>query len=76
MYNKAFLLTMNDGTQVVAKLPNPNAGAPHFTTASEVATMEFVSISNYLACLPHCANHILDARDFENTCSKSLRMEL
>ncbi|TVY87186.1 Altered inheritance of mitochondria protein, mitochondrial [Lachnellula willkommii] len=41
MYNKAMLLTMNNGTQVVAKVPNPNAGKPHFTTASEVATMDF-----------------------------------
>ena len=44
MYNKALLLTMEDGTQVVAKVPNPNAGRPHFTTASEVATMEFVCL--------------------------------
>lgn len=42
MFNKAFLLTMDDGNQVVAKIPNPNAGRPHFTTASEVATMDFV----------------------------------
>ena len=42
MYNKALLLTMDDGTQAVAKIPNPNAGRPHLTTASEVATMEFV----------------------------------
>lgn len=42
MYNKALLLSMDDQTQVVAKLPNPNAGQPHFTTASEVATMDFV----------------------------------
>lgn len=42
MYKKAFLLTMDDGAQVVAKVPNPNAGRPHFTTASEVATVEFV----------------------------------
>lgn len=42
MYNKAILLTMDNGTQVVAKVPNPNAGKPHFTTASEVATMDFV----------------------------------
>ncbi|KAL6706296.1 hypothetical protein ACN47E_005586 [Coniothyrium glycines] len=41
MYNKSMLLTMDDGTRVVAKVPNPNAGLPHFTTASEVATMEF-----------------------------------
>lgn len=44
-FNKALLMTMDDGKQVVAKVPNPNAGLPHFTIASEVATMEFV-------CLP------------------------
>ena len=43
-YSKAFLLTMDDGKRVVAKVPNPNAGQPHYTTASEVATMDFVSI--------------------------------
>ncbi|MDI1490441.1 MAG: hypothetical protein OHK93_001644 [Ramalina farinacea] len=41
MYNKAFLMTMDDGTEIVAKIPNPNAGRSHFATASEVATMEF-----------------------------------
>lgn len=40
MHNKALLLTMENGMQVVAKIPNPNAGQAHFTTASEVATME------------------------------------
>ncbi|EPE24799.1 Protein kinase-like (PK-like) [Glarea lozoyensis ATCC 20868] len=42
MYNKSMLLTMDDGNEVVAKIPNPNAGLPHYTTASEVATMDFV----------------------------------
>src|SRR5690348_16121489 len=32
---------MNDGRELIAKLPNPNAGRQHFTTASEVATMDF-----------------------------------
>ena len=41
-YNKVFQMTMDDGRVVIAKLPNPNAGRPHFTTASEVATMDFV----------------------------------
>lgn len=41
-YAKAFLMTMEDGKQVVAKVPNPNVGQGHLTTASEVATMEFV----------------------------------
>ncbi|RMZ82272.1 hypothetical protein DV738_g1897, partial [Chaetothyriales sp. CBS 135597] len=31
---------MDDGKAVIARVPNPNAGAPFFTTASEVATME------------------------------------
>lgn len=43
MFNKTFLFTMHDGTQVVSKVPNPNAGRAHYTTASEVATMDFVS---------------------------------
>ncbi|KKZ65946.1 hypothetical protein EMCG_08289 [[Emmonsia] crescens] len=41
-FNKTFLLTMDDGKQAVARLPNPNAGRSHFSTASEVATMDFV----------------------------------
>ncbi|KAF1842086.1 phosphotransferase enzyme family protein [Cucurbitaria berberidis CBS 394.84] len=41
-YNKVLLLTMNDGKEAIAKLPNPNAGRPHFTTSSEVATMNFL----------------------------------
>lgn len=45
MFNKAFLMSMDDGREVIAKVPNPNAGVPHFTTASEVATMDFVSSS-------------------------------
>ncbi|KAG6063446.1 hypothetical protein E4U32_001241 [Claviceps aff. humidiphila group G2b] len=42
MYNRTLLLTMDNGKEVVAKVPNPNAGQPHLTTASEVATMKFV----------------------------------
>ncbi|KAF7629443.1 hypothetical protein AFLA_013158 [Aspergillus flavus NRRL3357] len=41
LYNKAFLLTFSNGSEVVAKLPNPNAGPRTLTTASEVATMEY-----------------------------------
>ncbi|OAL72412.1 hypothetical protein A7D00_3411 [Trichophyton violaceum] len=47
LYSKALLLTMDDGVQVVGKVPNPNAGIPNFTTASEVATMDFVSDINH-----------------------------
>ncbi|KAM5447484.1 hypothetical protein MaudCBS49596_005995 [Microsporum audouinii] len=41
LYNKAFILTMDNGKEIVAKIPNPNAGAPYYTIASEVATMDF-----------------------------------
>ncbi|KAK2763871.1 Phosphotransferase enzyme [Arachnomyces sp. PD_36] len=40
-YNKVFRLVMNDEKVVLARIPNPNAGPPFYTTASEVATMEF-----------------------------------
>jgi hypothetical protein len=41
-FNKAFRLLMDNGSVVIARLPNPNAGPAGLTTASEVATMEFV----------------------------------
>ncbi|KAI5196877.1 hypothetical protein E4T39_07553 [Aureobasidium subglaciale] len=41
MYNRVLLLSMDNGKEVVAKIPNPNSGQPHFTTASDVATMKF-----------------------------------
>ena len=40
---------MNDGKEVIAKVPNPNGGRPPFTTASEVATMDFVGEFPYFA---------------------------
>lgn len=58
MFNKTFLFTMHDGTQVVGKVPNPNAGRAHYTTASEVATMDFVSRNPQLGVDPHYSNFI------------------
>ena len=43
-FNKVFLATMQDGKQLIVKIPNPNSGPAHYTTASEVATMQFVRI--------------------------------
>ncbi|KAF2845595.1 hypothetical protein T440DRAFT_502337 [Plenodomus tracheiphilus IPT5] len=40
-FNKTLLITTRDRRQVIARLPNPNAGFPHYTTASEVATMDY-----------------------------------
>ena len=44
-YNKVFILTMDNGFECVAKIPNPNAGPAYYLTASEVATRHFVSES-------------------------------
>ncbi|RAL06576.1 uncharacterized protein BO97DRAFT_474195 [Aspergillus homomorphus CBS 101889] len=41
-FNKAFVLTMSNGDEVVARLPNPNAGPAFYTIASEVATRQFI----------------------------------
>ena len=43
-YNKAYVLTMNNGDELVARLPNPNAGPKFYTTASEIATRDFVIV--------------------------------
>ncbi|KAJ5511951.1 Aminoglycoside phosphotransferase [Penicillium expansum] len=43
LHNKAFILTMDNGCEVLAKLPNPNAGPARFTVASEIATRKLLS---------------------------------
>ncbi|KAJ8111744.1 hypothetical protein OPT61_g5732 [Boeremia exigua] len=40
-FNKVFRLQMDNGAVLMARIPHPNAGSPEFTTASEVATMDF-----------------------------------
>lgn len=45
-FNKVFRLVMDNDSIVIARIPNPNAGPPFKTTASEVATMDFVSKLN------------------------------
>lgn len=46
-FNKIFVLTMEGGDQVIARIPSPIAGTPGHTTASEVATMDY--LRNHLA---------------------------
>ncbi|KAJ0423313.1 kinase-like domain-containing protein [Aspergillus carlsbadensis] len=41
-HNKAFILTMNTGQDIVARIPNPNTGPKYYTVASEVATRHFL----------------------------------
>jgi hypothetical protein len=41
-FNRVFLLTMDDGLEVVAKIPYRNTVPSRYLTASEVATMDFL----------------------------------
>lgn len=43
-HNKVFLMQFENGSEVIARLPSPVAGHPHWTVANEVATLKFVSI--------------------------------
>lgn len=40
-FSKALHMTKEDGTEVIAKIPSPNAGPARYTTASEVAIMKY-----------------------------------
>ena len=50
-FNKVFRLRLDNDLKVIARIPNPNAGEPYVTTASEVATMDFVSLYSDLECV-------------------------
>lgn len=50
---KTLVLTMNDGDQVIARLPNPIAGPSYFTVASEVATRKFISSAQASIPIPY-----------------------
>ncbi|KAM5490304.1 hypothetical protein MaudMau93_002502 [Microsporum audouinii] len=41
-FHKALLMTLENGTEIVAKIPCPHAGLPMYSTASEAAVLEFV----------------------------------
>jgi hypothetical protein len=41
-YNKVFNLDFDNGMEVIVRIPCPLAGPPFLTTASEVATLDFV----------------------------------
>lgn len=47
-YNKVFKLVMDNGVVAIARIPTPNPGPLFKTTASEVATMDFVSCLDIL----------------------------
>lgn len=40
-FSKALLLQKEDGSELIAKIPCPNAGPSSYVTASEAAVMEY-----------------------------------
>ncbi|KAL4886851.1 kinase-like domain-containing protein [Aspergillus karnatakaensis] len=42
LFNKVFSLKMENGREILARIPNPNAGDPRLVVASEVATLDFL----------------------------------
>jgi aminoglycoside phosphotransferase (APT) family kinase protein len=59
-FNKVFLLTMDTGEETIARIPHPNAGPAHYTTASEVATMHYLRTKLQLP-VPHVIAYSCDA---------------
>lgn len=58
-------MTMDNGAEVLAKIPNPNAGPALYTTASEVAMRNFVSRIRHVLIEFKCTNNYLaGARSF------------
>ncbi|OJJ51377.1 hypothetical protein ASPZODRAFT_127446 [Penicilliopsis zonata CBS 506.65] len=41
-FSKALLMTTEDGSEYIVKIPCPNAGRPMYCTASEVAVLDFI----------------------------------
>ena len=48
-YNKVFTVQMENDTEILVRMPNPNAGHPRAIVASEVATLDFVCATH--ACM-------------------------
>jgi hypothetical protein len=45
-FSKALLLREEDGSEIIAKIPFPIAGPPKYTTASEVAVLQYRKFQN------------------------------
>lgn len=77
-FNKTFRLVMDNGSAVIARIPYPIAGPKYYTTASEVATMDFVGLPK-----PYASNFryqvisktITGSHCAANTCSTGTCLE-
>jgi len=75
--NKVFRLVMDNGSAVIARIPNPATGQPGLTMASEVATMDFVSWFCIFLCV-NCTlltNRCQGQINIKNSRSQSISME-
>ncbi|PIG82196.1 hypothetical protein AARAC_000158 [Aspergillus arachidicola] len=61
LHNKAFILTMDNGVEVFAKLSNPNAGPARYTTASELREVFKVPVPRVLAWSTDATNNSVGA---------------
>lgn len=60
-FNKVFRLVMDNGSVVIARIPNPNFGPLFKATASKVATMDFVRLSCCIVEMTGLIYHISQA---------------
>lgn len=80
LYNKVFSLRMEDGREILARIPNPNAGPSRYVVASEVATLDFVCWMSSLhmmdiANLAVVSIMPLASKHSRNTSTRSDRLE-
>jgi hypothetical protein len=66
-FSKALLLRKEDGSEIIAKIPFPIAGPPKYTTASEVATLEYRKFQNAYPLVLYIINSIT----YNSTCAYS-----
>jgi hypothetical protein len=64
-FSKALLLRKEDGSEIIAKIPFPIAGPPKYTTASEVATLEYRKFQNAYPLVLYITNSIT----YNSTCA-------
>jgi hypothetical protein len=46
-FNKTFKLSMDNGLNIIVRIPHPIAGPKYYITASEVAIIEFIGTPNH-----------------------------
>ena len=63
-FNKVFRLTMNDGTIVIARIPNPNAGPPIVTTHHKLFVLLPLEFSIFGCAYFRGMFHNLDCKVF------------